>query len=95
MPGPVSSSLLFGEGFGAGEIVFTPIAHLDVFGDELFVGDFGVSLDYSELLFVFANGYGGEIAALELCLVESVEEGEGYVLIRLVIELPVDPLWVL
>jgi hypothetical protein len=95
VPGSQSTALLLGEGTGTGDIVLTPISHLDVLGDVVLVGDFGIALDHCKLLLVLAGGDCGEVAALDLLLVKSVEEGEGDVLVLFVVEGPVDPLLIL
>ena len=55
VPCPQSSLLFFGECAGAGHIVLSAISHLDVLGDVVLIGDFGVSLNNGELLFVLAG----------------------------------------
>lgn len=87
--------MLFGEGACTGEIVLASVAHLDVLADVVLVGDFGVAFHHSELFLVLASGDGGEVAALDLLLVEAVEEGEWDMFILLVGEGPIDPLLVL
>lgn len=94
MPGAHSPTLLLREGTGAGEIVLATVAHLDVLGNKIFVSDFGVALDNSEVLLVLAHGHGGQVAAFKLGFIEAVEVGERHVLVLLVIEGPTDPLLV-
>jgi hypothetical protein len=87
--------LFFGEGAGTCKVVLSAIAHLDVLTDEVLVGDLGVAFYNGELLLVLAGGDGGEVAALDLCLVEPVEEGQWDVFVLLVCEIPLDPFLIL
>lgn len=92
VPSPQPSLLFFGECAGAGHIVLPAVSHLDVLGDVVLIGDFGVSLNHGELLLVLAGRSRGKVAALDLGLVKSVEKGQGDVLVLLMREGPVDPL---
>jgi len=92
VPGPEPSSLLLGEGPGAGSSVFAAVSHLDVKGNISFVLSFGVPFHNSEVLFIFTGDCLREVAALELCLIEAVEEGERNVFVLLVLEFPIYPL---
>lgn len=95
VPGTQSAFLLLGEGTGAGQIVLTSIAHLDILADVVLVGHLGVTLHHCELLLVLASGNRSQVAALDLRLVETVKEGKRDVLVALMGEGPVDPLLVL
>jgi len=57
VPGSHSSALFFSESSGACEIILSTVSHLDVLGDEVFIGDFSVALDYCKLLLILAHGY--------------------------------------
>jgi hypothetical protein len=95
VPGAQSALLLLGEGTGASQGVLSSVAHLDILADVILVGHFGVTFHHCELLLVLARRDGGEVAALDLGLVETVEEGKRNVLVTLMGEGPVDPLFVL
>lgn len=70
VPGPQTSSLLFGESTSTGHRVLTTVSHLDVHRDKSLVCNFGVSLNQEEVLLVFAGHSGGEVAAFKLSLAE-------------------------
>ena len=55
MPSPETSSLLFGEGSGAGDCVFATVSHLDIERNVSFVGYFSVSFDYQEVFLIFMD----------------------------------------
>jgi len=95
VPGPVVFFLLLGEGTSVSHMVFAAVGHFDVFGDELLVGDLGVALNKYEVVLIFLVGDEGEIATLDLSFVEAIEEGEWDVFVLVVLEFPVDPLFVL
>lgn len=94
MPGTQSALLLFGEGTGAGQVVLASVAHLDILTNVILVGHFGIALYYSELLLILVRRDGGQVAALDLSLVKTVEERKRDVLVALMGEGPIDPLLV-
>lgn len=91
MPSAKSSSLFFSESSGTGKSILPAVAHLDVLADIVLIGHFSISLNHSELLLVLSHGHRAQVAALDLRLVEFVEEGQRDVLVLLVREVPVDP----
>ena len=56
VPGPQPSSLLFGESTGAGNSIFSSVAHLDIERNIAFVLGFGVTFHNREVLLIFATG---------------------------------------
>ena len=67
--------MFLGESAGAGHISLSSLAHLDIGGDVVAVGDFGIADDLSEVLIFFAGGNDRQVAAFHLGHVEAVEEG--------------------
>lgn len=94
MPSPEVSLLFLGKSPCASHIVFSTVSHLDISWNKISICDTCVSLDHHKLFLILVNGNMSQVATFDL-LIKAVEEGQGYMLVLLMLELPRNPLLLL